>query len=700
MPGISLFGQAPRVTNIVLRQQFTGDGSTTTFQLTSSAGNCTFNTGSWSASRIQTAYPAHATGTDKKPTYDSAVYIVRNRIGVSSIDSSGLVTLDYAPRLGVDFYVWYWYQLQAHDEIDTYREDFVASMEVEAAAYGDQIVLDVTNFDGILGATDTTVQQALETIDDYAGGGGYVIYVEEGDVARANSSGANLYIDFDDGDFDVGVVGNECNISLNDGGHVHDGATLQLDGINSDGGAFSFTTSGAITFSNTVNLTTCINAGVDTDKFLVLDAGGNIDFRTGAEILSDIGGSSVTDHGALTGLEDDDHTHYLLADGTRALTGNLSVNAGITIDGVDISTLGSAYSAHLHDTHTLQCDGINSDGGAFAFNTSSILTFSNTVALTTCADASADVDKFLVLDLSNNIDYRTGAEVLSDIGASASSHLHDGATLQLDGVNSDGGAFSFTTSGTLTFSNTMNLTTCINAGVDTDKFLVLDASNNVDYRTGAEVLSDIDAALGEAGTAAGQMLFWDTTKWAHTETTELFWDDTNKRLGIGIDTPQQRFHIKETSASAKMQIHTTFATGYAEILFKNEGNVPSSWAFRSIAGDGSFQFVDYDNSTVPIRIEKGALTDTLYLKSTGRVGVGISTPLSKLHVDQASTTAAIPSLYLNQADISEQMITFNTTIGVGNAIEAIGAKTLTTTHFIKVTIPGPLTRYIPVGTIA
>jgi len=57
-------------------------------------------------------------------------------------------------------------------------------------------------------------------------------------------------------------------------------------------------------------------------------------------------------------------------------------------------------------------------------------------------------------------------------------------------------------------------------------------------------------------------------------------------------------------------------------------------------------------------------------------------------------------LFLNQADLSEEMIEFSTTIGVGNAIEAVGAKTLTTTHFIKVTLPGGLTRYLPVGTIA
>jgi hypothetical protein len=55
---------------------------------------------------------------------------------------------------------------------------------------------------------------------------------------------------------------------------------------------------------------------------------------------------------------------------------------------------------------------------------------------------------------------------------------------------------------------------------------------------------------------------------------------------------------------------------------------------------------------------------------------------------------------LEQADVSEEMIEFLCPIGVGNAIEAVGAKTLTVTHFVKVTIEGGLTRYLPVGTIA
>ena len=85
---------------------------------------------------------------------------------------------------------------------------------------------------------------------------------------------------------------------------------------------------------------------------------------------------------------------------------------------------------------------------------------------------------------------------------------------------------------------------------------------------------------------------------------------------------------------------------------------------------------------------------------SGNVGIGLTAPTSKLHIDQASATGAIPVLTLDQGDTSEEMMELLCTIGTGNAIEAIGAKTLTTTHFIKVTITGGLTRYIPVGTIA
>lgn len=84
--------------------------------------------------------------------------------------------------------------------------------------------------------------------------------------------------------------------------------------------------------------------------------------------------------------------------------------------------------------------------------------------------------------------------------------------------------------------------------------------------------------------------------------------------------------------------------------------------------------------------------------ASGNVGINVVIPQARLQIAQTDG-AAEPVLALDQEDLSEEMIQFDTVIGVGNPIEAVGVKTLTTTHFIKITIGG-LVRYIPCGTIA
>jgi len=73
---------------------------------------------------------------------------------------------------------------------------------------------------------------------------------------------------------------------------------------------------------------------------------------SGADIDLSGGGGGVTDHGALTGLSDDDHTQYLLVDGTRAMTGDLNMgsNAIISVgnvDGRDVSSDGAMLDSHI-----------------------------------------------------------------------------------------------------------------------------------------------------------------------------------------------------------------------------------------------------------------------------------------------------------------------------------------------------------------
>ncbi len=53
----------------------------------------------------------------------------------------------------------------------------------------------------------------------------------------------------------------------------------------------------------------------------------------GTNWIADVeSGGGVTDHGALAGLGDDDHPHYLLADGSRPLSGNLSAGSNRLTD--------------------------------------------------------------------------------------------------------------------------------------------------------------------------------------------------------------------------------------------------------------------------------------------------------------------------------------------------------------------------------
>lgn len=52
--------------------------------------------------------------------------------------------------------------------------------------------------------------------------------------------------------------------------------------------------SGSDASLSTLLLSDVVNAGTDTDKFLVLDSSNNVDFRTGTQVLSDIGGVSST----------------------------------------------------------------------------------------------------------------------------------------------------------------------------------------------------------------------------------------------------------------------------------------------------------------------------------------------------------------------------------------------------------------------
>ncbi len=62
--------------------------------------------------------------------------------------------------------------------------------------------------------------------------------------------------------------------------------------------------------------------------------------------------------------------------------------------------------------------------------------------------AAADDDELVIVDISVGITKKIEALDLVN-----TAHTHDGETLQIDGINSNGGAFPFTTSGAIAFSH-------------------------------------------------------------------------------------------------------------------------------------------------------------------------------------------------------------------------------------------------------
>ena len=101
----------------------------------------------------------------------------------------------------------------------------------------------------------------------------------------------------------------------------------------------------------------------------VLRTGTGLTYTDGGDYITLTTNDSEIDHGSLGGVGDDDHTIYLLADGTRNLTGNLTVDALVTIDGRDLSVDGTKLDgieagADVTDATNVAAAGAAMVGGA------------------------------------------------------------------------------------------------------------------------------------------------------------------------------------------------------------------------------------------------------------------------------------------------------------------------------------------------
>jgi hypothetical protein len=199
-------------------------------------------------------------------------------------------------------------------------------------------------------------------------------------------------------------------------------------------------------------------------------------------------------------------------------------------------------------------------------------------------------------------------------------------------------------------------------------------------------------------------------------------------FGLGLNNPTTQFEIQQLADSSAILIHgfddkstdtiaigvnsngVPIITGTKDIFFNPGVSLVDNSTFR-FGGSNPNVKMRYDSTsdnfemdhtddigTVFMIMEVPMNSDTLSIYK--KLGVNTDTPLAQVDVNQSGASAAIPALKLTQADLSEEMIKFDATIGVGNPIEAIGAKSFTQTHFLKINVEVLGVKYMPIGDLA
>jgi hypothetical protein len=149
---------------------------------------------------------------------------------------------------------------------------------------------------------------------------------------------------------------------------------------------------------------------------------------------------------------------------------------------------------------------------------------------------------------------------------------------------------------------------------------------------------DISISASPAGTS-GQIQFNDSS--AFGADSNLFWDNTNKRLGVGTSSPATALEVSgsgQFGGSAFVgQVNTGSSIGY---YIKNAGVL--KWGIRNDAGFESNGFnISNASSAVLMEISQG-----------GNVGVGTLgavAPSAKLHIKGSGSTSATTSLLVQNS---------------------------------------------------
>jgi hypothetical protein len=167
----------------------------------------------------------------------------------------------------------------------------------------------------------------------------------------------------------------------------------------------------------------------------------------------------------------------------------------------------------------------------------------------------------------------------------------------------------------------------VNSGT-TDQVALFESTDQFADRANASASSVVQIAVDNTEVArfasGGDISFYDDTGTSQA----LFWDASAETLAIGHTNPSSTYRLDVAGGIR--------STGIAPNYTLREDDASNqTWLMASYGGTFSVRDTTVSGSAYPFQIEAATPSSTLYLDSSGKVGIGTTSPAQALHIGGA-----------------------------------------------------------------